>query len=229
MKPPERKHPDELTLLVHDLNNVFQTLVDVADLLTADSRWAPLGAAVLRSVERGKNIATSIQSGNLQAGSPSTPLETIAATAISFVEDALAAAGRPPIRFECAIEPGIELRGNWAWERVLINLFLNSMRAMPAGGAIRLRAGRMGEDVEIAVCDEGSGIAPEILDRVFEPHVSGSQSSGLGLHIVKTIVTQSGGRVRAANLRGPGAEIVISLPAAQAFPHAPRLAQISSV
>jgi signal transduction histidine kinase len=156
-------------------------------------------------------------------------LETVAAAAISFVEDALAAACGPAIRFERDLEPGIELRGNWAWERVLINLFLNSMRAMPHGGVIHIRARRAGDQVQIAVRDQGSGIAPEILDRVFEPHVSGSQSSGLGLHIVRTIVRQNGGEVRAANLPGNcGAEITILLPAAAPAAQRARLAQMSS-
>ena len=60
------KTREDLTLsgLVHDLNNVFQTLVDAADLLAGDPRYANLSAAILRSVERGKNIAAGLQAGN---------------------------------------------------------------------------------------------------------------------------------------------------------------------
>ena len=60
------KTREDLTLsgLVHDLNNVFQTLVDAADLLSGDPRYAKLSAAILRSVERGKNIAAGIQAGS---------------------------------------------------------------------------------------------------------------------------------------------------------------------
>jgi len=206
---------EDLTLsgLVHDLNNVFQTLVDAADLLSSDPRYAKLSAAILRSVERGKNIAVGIQAGTGEH----TPFEQILAHAIAFIEDSVASGRGPQIFFACHVEPGIELGGHWAWERVLINLFLNSMHAMPAGGTIQVHARISGKVVEIVVRDEGSGIAPDLLEHLFLPHVttgSTGGSSGLGLHIVETIVHQHGGRVRAAN-RGDaaGAEFTILLPA----------------
>jgi two-component system NtrC family sensor kinase len=196
--------------LVHDLNNVLQTLVDAADLLSGDPRWAKLSTAILRSVERGKNIANSIETG----GDIGIPFEDILANAIAFVEDSLIAGRGPQIGFECDVEPGIQLRGNWSWERVLINLFLNAMRAMPRGGIIRVHACRKGELNEIVVGDEGSGIPHEILEHLFQPHVSANGSSGLGLHIVETVVQQNGGQVRAANrTNGAGAEFTIWLPA----------------
>jgi signal transduction histidine kinase len=203
---------EDLTLpgLVHDLNNVLQTLVDAADLLSADPRWTKLSAAILRSVERGKKIAASIEASS-GAG---TPFETILANAVEFVEDSRIAGRGPEIAFVSDVEPGILLGGNWAWERVLINLFLNAMRAMPSGGTIHVRARRTAGDVEIVVSDEGSGIANEILEHLFQPHVSASRSSGLGLHIVETIVGRDGGQVRAANRDGGrGAEFTVTVPA----------------
>ncbi len=211
------KTREDLTLsgLVHDLNNVFQTLVDAADLLSGDPRYSKLSAAILRSVERGKNIAAGIQTGS-GAG---TPFEQILANAIAFIEDSVAAGRGPEIGFACEVEPGIELGGHWAWERVLINLFLNALRAMPAGGTIHVQARRTAGQVEIVVRDEGSGIAPEVLDHLFLPHVS-TGSGGLGLHIVETIVEQDGGCVRAANRSDThGAEFTITLPSkVQAIP-----------
>ena len=206
------KTREDLTLpgLVHDLNNVFQTLVDAADFLSADPRYARLSAAILRSVERGKNIAASIQSG----ASTGTPFEQILAHAIAFVEDSVAAGRGPQISFACDVETGIQLGGHWAWERVLINLFRNSMDAMPSGGTIHVLAHSTTDQIEIVVRDEGLGIAPEVLRDLFLPHVS-TGSSGLGLHIVDTIVTQEGGCVRAANRSdGRGAEFIITLPSA---------------
>jgi len=200
--------------LIHDLNNVFQTLVDAADLLSADPRWSPISAALLRSVERGKHIAAS-----LQAGGTGASLDRILTDAITFVQDAKMMGGQKlTARFECDIEPGIVLRSNWAWERVFINLFLNSLRAMPEGGTLRVRARRSAGNLEIRVTDEGSGIPSHILESLFEPHVSASASSGLGLHIVETIVKQDGGEVRARNLPEGGAEFLITLPESAAAP-----------
>ncbi len=199
----------KLPCLVHDLNNVFQTLVEAADLLSSDPRWAMLAGAIARSVERGKNLTASIQ--NVEEGT--LALEEILGHAISFVEDSLIGGRGPKICFVHDVEPGIELRRGWAWERVLVNLFSNAVRAMPGGGTIHVRARRRIGDTEIVVRDEGAGIAPEILADVFKPHVS-TRGSGLGLHIVETIVRQANGHVRAANRpEGRGAEFTITIPA----------------
>jgi signal transduction histidine kinase len=198
-----------LSCLVHDLNNVFQTLVEAADLLSDDPRWAPLSAAILRSIERGKSITSSMRSIE------ETPaaFETILDNAVSFVEDSMVAGRGPKITFTRETDPGIELRRNWAWERVLINLFSNAVRAMPNGGVIHVRARRIDREIEIVVRDEGPGIAVEILADIFKPHVS-THGSGLGLHIVETIVKQDDGEVRARNRPdGRGAEFTIRIPA----------------
>ena len=211
----------DLTLpcIVHDLNNVFQTLMEAADLLSGDPRWAPVSAAILRSVERGKGITASLQT----VEQPPAPFETILANAITFVEDSLISGNGPAIRFCCDVEPGIELRRIWAWERVLINLFSNAMHAMPGGGTIFVSAYARNGSATIIVRDEGQGIPSEILPVIFKPGVTtkdGADRRGLGLHIVETIVKQDDGEVRAANRAdGLGAEFVITLPAADLIPH----------
>src|SRR5580704_14786382 len=129
--------------LVHDLNNIFQTLVDAADQLSEDPRWQPISAAILRSVERGRRVTLSLQ----PAQSPGVPFEAILENAIAFIEDARLTGRGPEIHFVRHVEPGIYLPGNWAWERVLINLFLNAMRAMPQGGEIKIKARRFHDRV----------------------------------------------------------------------------------
>ena len=195
--------------LIHDLNNVFQTLVGAADRLSDDPQWNPLAQVILRSVERGQRISLSLQS----AESPGAPLESILDDAIAFVEDARPALRCPEIRFQRNVDGEIGLRRNWAWERVLINLFLNSARAMPEGGVIEVEARRAGSDFLIVVRDTGTGIAPELLDELFKPHVSTKPDGGLGLHVVETIVQEDGGTVVAGNREdGPGAEFLITVP-----------------
>ncbi len=201
--------------LLHDLNNIFQTLVDAADLLSEDPQWKAVSAAILRSVERGRHVALSLQAER----GPGLPFQTILDNSIAFVEDAMLVTRGPAIRFECRVDQGaggpIELPGNWAWERVLINLFLNSMRAMPRGGVIEVDARGSSLEIRIVVRDCGCGIPLELLERLFEPGVSTNNTGGLGLHVVKSIVEEYGGSVHAANRSdGPGAEFSIAIPGA---------------
>src|ERR1044072_865906 len=118
--------------LIHDLNNVFQTLLDGADALSADPRWAHLSAAIFRSVERGKEITLSMQA----IDQPSAPFETVLENARTLVEDSILSRRSAKVQFECRIEPALTLRNAWAWQRVLINLFCNAVQAMPHGGTI---------------------------------------------------------------------------------------------
>ena len=195
--------------LIHDLNNVFQTLMDSADTLAGDPRWAHLSAAIFRSVERGREITQSMQA----IDQPSLPFETVLQNARTLVEDSMMSRPGPKIQFECRTEPGLVLRHAWAWERVLINLFCNAVQAMPQGGTIFVDARRQHNDIQIVVADEGCGIAPELLGVIFDPRVSTKTLGGLGLLVVHSIVEQEAGDVRAANRDGRGAEFTITLPA----------------
>ena len=195
--------------LIHDLNNVFQTLMEAADVLSSDPRWATVSAAIFRSLERCKGITLSMQS----VDQPSAPFETVLYNAQALVEDSMISRRGPAIQFVSRVEPGVVLPNAWAWERVLINLFCNAVHAMPKGGTISLDAGRGPGCIQIVVADEGCGIAPELLPVIFDPHVSTKALGGLGLHIVNSIVMQHAGQVRAANRSGCGAEFTITRPA----------------
>jgi signal transduction histidine kinase len=196
--------------LLHDLNNIFQTLVDAADLLSQDAHWKPVSAAILRSVERGRRVTQSLQANR----GPTVPFQIILDNAIAFVEDGMLVTRGPAIHFDCNIGPDIELPGSWAWERVLINLFLNAVRAMPQGGLIQVEAGQRTSGILIVVRDSGCGIQPGVLEHLFEPEVSSKPGGGMGLHIVRNIVQHNGGSVCAANRAdASGAEFTITLPA----------------
>ena len=187
----------DLTLegLVHDLNNVFETISEAADLLESDPKWAKVAGAIHRSVSRGQRIVGSYSASTRAEQEFGAILET----SIEFARDLLAAVRAPAVEFVC--EPGTQVVGSTAsWERVLLNLFMNAAQAMKQGGVISITASRKGNETEICVADSGPGIPPEILPQIFEPHFSTkSASPGLGLHIVKSLVSQNGGSVSARN------------------------------
>jgi signal transduction histidine kinase len=97
--------------------------------------------------------------------------------------------------------------------QVLINLCLNALDAMPAGGELCLRArAPAGGPVSVEVADTGTGIAPGMMPRLFVPFASTKDTGlGLGLPISKRIVEDHGGKIAAAN--GPrGATFSVTLP-----------------
>ena len=104
--------------------------------------------------------------------------------------------------------------------QVLNNLFTNAARFSPGSSPIRVAAQRDGLHVATTVSDEGRGMAPEQLQRLFRKYtgLSGEEGrgNGLGLAICKGLVEAHGGRIRAAS-GGPGrgTQITFTLPVAE--------------
>ena len=109
-------------------------------------------------------------------------------------------------------------------EHALSNLLLNAAAYAPAGSAITLGARVAGASLEFSVADQGPGIPPESLPRLFQRfyRVPGSPAggTGLGLFITQSLMQAHGGDARALNRPGGGAEFILSLPL-QAQPAGP--------
>lgn len=92
--------------------------------------------------------------------------------------------------------------------RVVTNLLDNALSFSPPGGTVTVRAAALTDGVEISVSDEGPGIPPESIDKIFERFYSDrpqsdrtrGKNSGLGLSISREIVSVHGGRIWAENL-----------------------------
>jgi signal transduction histidine kinase len=105
-------------------------------------------------------------------------------------------------------------------EQAVENVTANAIRYSPDGGVIELKAERLNEHIALTVTDHGEGIAPEHLPHIFDRFYKtasakgiASRGSGLGLSIVKAVVTRHGGRVSATSTVGRGTTIRIELPA----------------
>lgn len=98
-------------------------------------------------------------------------------------------------------------------KQVLLNLIINAVQAMPNGGQVSLRADWDGESICVEVEDEGAGIPPEDLERVFDPFfTTRSHGTGLGLPIAYQIVSQHGGHIAARPNTGRGMTFAVTLP-----------------
>jgi len=207
---PDRLQNLTLAGVVHDLNNVFETLFEANDVLKLDPKHAKLSATIKRSLKHGARIVKSLET---QGGL--TDAERVIEQVEALLMDYLISSRGPAIVLVAEIEANLQFAGNrGAWERVLLNLFLNAARMMPQGGTISVSARTGTDGVEIVVLDTGPGIPVKVLPSLFEPGFTTTpRHKGLGLHIVRSIVESQGGSVSAANREDqPGAAFRILLP-----------------
>ena len=116
-----------------------------------------------------------------------------------------------------------------ALEAAILNVALNARDAMPEGGTLTIRTSKaditqaprteddlpIGQYAMLAIQDTGTGMPPDVVQRVFEPFFTtktGGTGSGLGLSMVYGFAKQSGGVVTIASEVGRGTTVIIYLP-----------------
>ncbi len=102
----------------------------------------------------------------------------------------------------------------------MIQLIMNASQAMGDGGTVAVALRECPEGYELAVSDDGEGIDPEILDRLFDPFFTpaAGADAGLGLTICYRIVNQHGGELLVHSEPGRGTRVAVLLPAASEDP-----------
>jgi signal transduction histidine kinase len=109
----------------------------------------------------------------------------------------------------------IPVQGNAGELRqVVTNLVFNALDAMPRGGTLSVRSWRNADQAYLSVQDTGAGMAPAVLQRLFEPFFStkGERGNGLGLSVVYGIVCRHGGEVAVDSEVGRGTKFTVQLP-----------------
>ncbi|MDX2133941.1 MAG: ATP-binding protein [Saprospiraceae bacterium] len=102
---------------------------------------------------------------------------------------------------------------------VMINLLTNAIKFSPEGSSIYLSVKKEGDFVSFAVRDQGPGIDPQFIDRIFDrffraPYGMGKEGAGIGLSIARDFLEAQGGRIQVHSTPGKGAEFVCQLPVA---------------
>lgn len=118
------------------------------------------------------------------------------------------------VEFEFHVSPGLEFDLDPDLiMRVIENLCENAIRAIGDSRAtIKIEAELRSECLQLSVEDSGPGLPPELASRIFEPFVSGSRGSGLGLAFVRLVAKAHGGLARTTESRLGGARFEICLP-----------------
>jgi two-component system sensor histidine kinase HydH len=205
--------------LAHELRNPMGTMKASAEMLArqvADSGpvAVELAGYISSEVDRTNSLITRFLefARPLQIRRETCDLNELAEKTVRRVEREQAGSG---ISLHLNLAP--ELRPIAAdgelLERALANLLVNAIQASPQGSTVTLKTRPTGHGVEIAVIDRGSGIAPELLEQVFNPFFTTKKDGvGLGLAIVSKIVDEHGGHLSVTSELGKGTHFLVDLP-----------------
>jgi signal transduction histidine kinase len=215
----------------HDLRMPLAQILLASETLTMgrerdDADRGRLTASILRETRRllglVENVLLFSRTGSVKL-TPNLGLLSVDTLLFEVVEATLLAAEDAGQTITVASETengvGPSVRGDRALLRqALINLVDNSLKYGARGQHVRLGASRRGQYVQIAVEDEGPGIPKEKREAVFLPYerldrdqLSERTGSGLGLAVVRQIVTACGGTVQVEDGAGKGTRVVVTL------------------
>ena len=207
--------------VAHEINNPLEGIGNYLALLEKEGLDAERHARYLGQVRHGFERIREIVAGLLRFSRPTSERGRTDLVAVVERSVAMAAYGRSfkGVTVErVGLEQPLVVTGDAGrLEQVLLNLLLNAARAMGGEGRITITGARTtdasGAWIELTVDDEGTGIAPDDLGRLFDPFFSASGGTGLGLSVSYGIVKAHGGTLTAANRSPRGARFTIRLPA----------------
>jgi len=205
--------------VAHNINNVLALIMGTASLREQpDTGPADLEAYrnIGKACQRGRDVVKSLIHFAQPTLSSQIPLELHAV--VKEVTDLMHSTSRNRIRFieALAAEP-LWINGEAGnINHVLVNLCMNAIDAMPHGGTLTFRTGLLLADwVELAVEDNGAGMAPEVLARALEPFYTTKtvgRGTGLGLSMSYGVVRAHGGTIDLASQPGQGTTVRLRFP-----------------
>ena len=220
--------------IAHDLNNVLAPILMSIDLLRLpgpSARSQSILSTIETSARRGAGMVQQILS--FARGVEEQRAVIDATPVIRDIQSLVGDTFPKNIRFHVELAPNLPpfIGDATQLHQVLLNLCVNARDAVPAGGSITLTAmdiavdetqaaaipgAKPGPYLQIKVEDTGSGIPPEMLDKIFAPFFTTKEpgkGTGLGLSTVLGIVKNHGGFLRVESTVGQGTAFTLCLPA----------------
>jgi signal transduction histidine kinase/CheY-like chemotaxis protein len=216
--------------IAHDFNNfltVVQGNIEVAKVhLTPGEAAREFLDQAASACQRAKFLSSQL----LTFAKGGAPVRRVASTAQLVTDAVLLARSGSSIAIELQLAESL-----WSAEvdsgqigQVLHNILINAREAMTGGGTIEVRAenillqngsGEAPPHVRVSIRDQGHGIAPEVLRRIFDPYFTTKPGgSGLGLATAYAIVVKHGGHLSVESTPGAGTVFTVDLPASLEAP-----------
>lgn len=205
--------------IAHEFKNALATISGYAQMIP-DSSAKEAADYAKKIVEQTRNI-THVVAEFLKYAKPleipdeRVDLEEVVNRAVAEVVQAV-----PQVSIECSGSFGDVAGDEGLLRQALLNLARNAAEACAeadGGGRVTLRGEAVeGEDTgwqRVFVTDNGPGIAPEAMHKLFRPFfTTKSNGTGLGLAVVQKIIVQHGGHIEVRNCTKGGAEFIVTLP-----------------
>jgi signal transduction histidine kinase len=204
--------------LAHEIRNPLASIAGAASILRRSEPVDSKSAKCLDIIESECKRLNGLLTTFLNFARPRPPqLQSVSVDAILDGVIALAqhAIGRKNIDFRRQVAPRVPLIecDPEQMTQVLLNLVINATEASEAGSAVTLTADHLDDTVRIRVADQGCGVPPEDIDKLFNPFFTTKESgTGLGLPVAHQIVGQMGGLLTAHRNPSGGMTFSIEFP-----------------
>lgn len=204
--------------VAHDFNNALTSVLGNSQLLLLDET-DPLRVETLSAIEAAARDSAAMIKRLQEFGRTQQEPYTEIVDINSIVRDAVTMTQtrwRELTRSNIRLEATLPIRGSVTeLRRVLMNLIVNAIDAMPDGGTLAIITENLSDAVRISVIDTGMGMTPEVKARVFDPFFTTKAAglgTGLGLAICHQIVVRHGGTIAVESTPGVGTTFTIMLP-----------------
>lgn len=207
-----------ITGIAHDIGTPMNVILGYTDMLARSVREEKDRERIRIIKEQVERVTRLIQSlMNFARPQRETPrilrIEDVAERALGMIAETARKRG---IAVERAFgETAPVLVESERLERALLDLLVNACDAMAHGGTLRVATRPLDAGVEIRIEDTGTGIAPDALERIFEPFYTTKprgKGTGLGLPVTRGIVLDHGGAIEVESALGKGTTFRIRLP-----------------
>ena len=218
--------------VAHEVNTPLAVISSYTQMLSKQLQGDPQKSGLLEKITRQTFRASEIVNNLLNFSRTSgsevgdVDVNKVIADTLALLEHQFKIA---KVEVENQLAPRLKpIQGNpGRLQQVFLNLFLNAKDAMPGGGKLRV-ATMNGDSVSVSVSDTGSGIAPEHIQRIYDPFFTTknapqegqARGTGLGLSVTYGIIQEHAGKIRVESNPGAGTTFTLDFPLSRKTVHA---------